>query len=413
MKTNTSNIWVEASRPSPKVQARLWLLALITFSGTLAMHVFVPALPQAAAALGATPGSMQLTVSFYILGLAVGQLIYGPVSDHFGRRPVLIVGLAIYVVAGFGAVLAPGVHSLIAARLFQALGGGAGMVLGRAIVRDGAGTAGSTKRLAIMNLMVTLGPGIAPLIGTALVTMAGWRSIFVALCLFGVANLLLSWWLLPETGIGTGHSTRGVLRNYRSLLASPAFLGYAVGGGCATTSMYAFIATAPFIFIGQLLRPAREVGIYLALNIAGLRLGSLAASRLAGRLPINRLLVSGNLLSLLGASIFLLAVIAGYLSVPLTVSTMALFTFGAGIASPAALAEALSVNPVVAGSASGVYGFTQMAIGAICTSLAGLGGNPALAAAIVLCAAGILAQLSFWMAMAARHRSVESVVQMS
>src|SRR5277367_1901547 len=99
-------------RPSSRAQAPLWLLALITFSGTLAMHVFVPALPQAAADLGASPGSIQLTVSFYILGLAVGQLIYGPLSDRFGRRPVLILGLAIYVVAGFGAVLAPGVHSL-------------------------------------------------------------------------------------------------------------------------------------------------------------------------------------------------------------------------------------------------------------------------------------------------------------
>jgi DHA1 family bicyclomycin/chloramphenicol resistance-like MFS transporter len=372
------------------------------------MHVFVPALPQAAADLGASPGSIQLTVSFYILGLAVGQLIYGPLSDRFGRRPVLILGLAIYVVAGFGAVLAPGVHSLIAARLFQALGGGAGMVLGRAIVRDSAGTVNSTKRLAIMNLMVTLGPGIAPLIGTALTALAGWRSIFVALCLFGVANLLLTLWLLPETGIATGHGTRTVVRNYRGLLASPAFLGYAVGGGCATTSMYAFIATAPFIFIGQLHRPGREVGIYLALNIAGLWLGSLAASRLAGRLPINRLLVNGNLLSLLSALIFLLAVITGHLSVPLTVLTMALFTFGAGVASPAALAEALSVNPLVAGSASGVYGFTQMVIGAVCTSLAGLGGNPALAAVTVLCVAGVFAQLSFWMALAARRRSVES-----
>jgi MFS transporter, DHA1 family, multidrug resistance protein len=408
MKTNASSISVEASNTSSRVQAPLWLLALITFSGTLAMHVFVPALPQAAADLGASPGSIQLTVSCYILGLAVGQLIYGPVSDRFGRRPVLIAGLAIYVVAGFGAVLAPGVHSLIAARLFQALGGGAGMVLGRAIVRDGAGTADSTKRLALMNLMVTLGPGIAPLIGTALAALAGWRSIFVALCLFGVANLLLTCWLLPETGVGTGHGTRTVVRNYRGLLASPAFLGYAVGGGCATTSMYAFIATAPFIFIGQLHRPGREVGIYLALNIAGLWLGSLAASRLVGRLPIKRLLVNGNLLSFLGATTFLLAVITGHLSVPLTVLTMALFTFGAGVTSPAALAEALSVNPLVAGSASGVYGFTQMVVGAVCTWLAGLGGNPALAAATVLCVAGVLAQLSFWMALAARRRSVES-----
>ena len=407
MTAEVSNVPALGVRLASAGPPPLWLLALITFSGTLAMHVFVPALPQAAADLGTSSGSMQLTISFYIFGLAVGQLIYGPVSDHFGRRPVLIVGLAIYASAGLGALLAPGLHALIAARLFQALGGGAGLVLGRAIVRDGAGTADSAKRLAIMNLMVTLGPGLAPLIGTALVTLAGWRSIFVALCLLGVVNLLLTWLLLPETAEGTGHDARTVMRNYRSLLRSRAFLGYAFGGGCATTSMYAFIASAPFIFIGQLHRPGAEVGIYLALNIVGLWLGTLTASRLAGRLPLKRLLVVGNLLSLLGAMIFLAAVAAGCLSVPLTVLTMALFTFGAGVASPAALAEALSVNPAVAGSASGLYGFMQMAIGAICTALAGLGDNPALAAGIVLCAAGALAQLSFWIALAAGSRSAQ------
>ncbi|SEQ95758.1 MFS transporter, DHA1 family, bicyclomycin/chloramphenicol resistance protein [Faunimonas pinastri] len=384
--------------PSRAAPPPLWLLALITFSGTLAMHIFVPALPQAAADLGASAGSMQLTVSFYILGLAVGQLVYGPISDHFGRRKVLIFGMILYAGAGFAALVAPTVHALIAARLFQALGGCAGLVLGRAIVRDSSGTANATQRLALMNLMVTLGPGIAPLIGTALASTAGWRSIFVALCLLGVANLLLTWRILPETSTGAGHDTRTVLRNYRQLLGSRAFLGYSVGGACATTSMYAFIGAAPFIFINQMHRPAREVGFYLAINIAGLWLGSLTASRLAGRMPINRLLVRGNVLSCLGAAAFLLCVVTGHLNVPLTVATMAIFTFGAGIASPAALAEAMSVNPFVAGSASGLYGFTQMAIGAICTSLAGLGSSPALAAALVLTIAGLLAQASFWIA---------------
>lgn len=111
--------------------APLWLLALVTFSGTLAMHIFVPALPIAAKGLGAGIGQMQMTVSLYILGLALGQLVYGPLADRFGRRPVLLGGLGIYCVAGLAAALAPEVHSLIAARLFQAVGGCAGLVLGR------------------------------------------------------------------------------------------------------------------------------------------------------------------------------------------------------------------------------------------------------------------------------------------
>lgn len=407
MSTGTP-VQAAASCTSPIVRVPLWLLALITFSGTLAMHVFVPALPEAKTDLAASAASMQLTISFYIFGLAIGQLIYGPVSDHLGRRPVLIFGLVIYVAASIMAAFAPNVHALIATRLLQAFGGGAGLVLGRAIVRDGSATSDATKRLAIMNLMVVLGPGLAPLVGTALATTTGWRSIFIALCMFGLINLLLTWRLLPETSSGKGHDTRTVLRNYRQLVGSRAFLGYAVGGGCATTSMYAFVGAAPFIFVGQLHRPIQEVGVYLAINIIGLWLGSLTASRLAGRVPINRMLVQGNLLSVLAAIALLFIVIAGLLSVTSTVLLMMAFTFGAGLASPAALAEAMSVNPMVAGSASGLYGFVQMAVGAICTSLAGIGPNPALSSAFVLSVAGVLAQASFSMALRARRRTINS-----
>jgi len=165
----------EAAALSSGVAARvpLWMLALITLSGTLALHIFVPALPDAGAELGASAGSMQLTLSFYIGGLALGQLIYGPVSDHFGRRPVLIGGMVVYALAGFAALLAPTVRMLIAARLLQALGGCAGLVLGRAIVRDSASGGDAARKLSLMNMMVIVGPGLAPLIGSGLALIAG------------------------------------------------------------------------------------------------------------------------------------------------------------------------------------------------------------------------------------------------
>ncbi|OSQ40935.1 multidrug transporter CflA [Thalassospira mesophila] len=382
--------------------APLWLLALVTFSGTLAMHIFVPALPLAAADLGAAPGAMQMTISIYILGLAVGQLIYGPVSDRFGRKPTLLVGLALYSVAGFGAVFAPEVHWLIAARLFQALGGCAGLVLGRAIVRDTCAPREATRRLALMNLMVTLGPGFAPLLGGVMAGDLGWRSVLVFLCVLGVVNVGLTWRLLPETG-GNAMASEGlaVVRNYFSLLRSPAFLGYAVGGGCATTAMYAFIGAAPFIFVHQLHRSTDEIGPYLAVLILGVWFGSLLAGRLIRHVPLRRLLVVANLVSVAAAFSLLAVVLTGNLSVFNAVGLMFLFTLGAGTASPAALTEAISVNPQVIGSASGLYGSTQMAVGAVCTALAGIGDNPALAAAVVLSVAGIVSQLSFWIAL--RH----------
>ncbi|WP_089175872.1 multidrug effflux MFS transporter [Bosea sp. AS-1] len=384
-------------RPAP-----LWLLALITFSGTLAMHVFVPALPLAARDLGASAGSLQLTISFYILGLAFGQLFYGPISDRFGRRPVLMVGLTLYTLTSIAAALTPSAEALIATRLLQALGGCAGLVLGRAIVRDGSGMADSTRRLATMNLIVILGPGVAPLIGTAVSETLGWRAIFIGLAAMGIANLLLTWRVLPETARpGAGVDFRSVLSGYRRLLRSPVFLGYAVGGGLATTPMYAFISAAPFIFTTELGRPAHEVGTYLAFVVAGVWLGNLGSSRLVGRVRVGKLLTGGSAISLLGALTLLVSAASGHLSIATVLAGATLFTFGAGVASAPALAEAMSVDPHLAGSASGFYGFIQMAIGAFATSLSGLGGTPALASGLVLTAAALGAQLCFALALRA------------
>lgn len=401
---NLAAAGIVAAPPSPRPRAPLWVLAFLAFSPTFAMHIFVPALPSATADFGAGIGTMQMTISLYIVGLAFGQLLYGPISDRFGRRPTLIGGLLIYTLAGLGSAFAPSADMLIAARLFQALGGCAGLVLGRAIVRDTSPPAETARRLALMNLMVTVGPAVAPLAGSLLAFSLGWRSIFILLCAIGIANLVFIVTLLSETGRARLNPDFAALaRHYRQLVSSPAFLGYAIGGGCATTSMYAFIAVAPFIFVNQLHRPEHEVGIYIALLVSGVWLGSVLTSRLITRVPIGRLLVGANLMSVAAAFALLTATLAGYLSVPLIIACMFLYTVGVGTAAPAALTEAVSINPFVIGSASGLYGFAQMAVGAICTVFAGLGSDPALAVSLVLACAGIVAQLSFWIALRGRR----------
>jgi MFS transporter, DHA1 family, multidrug resistance protein len=379
------------------------MLALFTLSGTLGMHIFVPALPSAAADLRSSPGALQLTISVYIAGLAIGQLVYGPVSDRFGRRPALIGGLVVFTISGVAAMFAQSVDQLIVARLFQALGGCAGLILARAIVRDTAASHEATQRLALMNLMATAAPGVAPLAGGALAGLFGWRSIFVALCVLGAMNALCAWRLLPETGKLVSISSAVLARQTRQLMASPAFVGYSIGGGCATTSLYAFIACAPFIVVNQLHRPEGEIGLYLALLVSGIWFGSMLTSRFVDRFPLRTYLVAANAVSVAAALGFLIVVLTGHLTVALMVGLMLVYNIGVGCAGPTALVQAMSVNRQVLGSASGLYGFTQMAVGAGLTALAGLGRDPALAAGVVLMLAGIVAQASFWIAI--RHEA--------
>ncbi|WP_342359536.1 multidrug effflux MFS transporter [Terrarubrum flagellatum] len=394
-----------AGAPSdkPPLRAPLWLLGLLAISGTLGMHIFVPALTITAADLKASVASMQMTISVYIAGLAIGQLVYGPISDRFGRRPALMAGLTLYVIASVALAVTTDVNVLIAGRFVQALGGCAGLVLGRAIVRDLAGPTDAARRLAMLNLIMIVGPALAPIIGGALAGFTGWRSIMILLSLLGAAGLIATLTLLPETR-APGHGARSVrelARDYSSLFASPTFLGYSIGGGCATTSMYGFVSVAPFVFINELHRPHSELGLHLAVIILGAWLGSMAASRLLLHVEMRRLMIAGNLLSLFAALTLLAAALSGELTAFLATGVMFLFTFGAGVASPTALTQAISANPRVVGSASGLYGFLQMTIGAICTAMATFG-DPAVAAAMTLSVAGVIAQISFWIAARAK-----------
>ncbi|SHJ00682.1 MFS transporter, DHA1 family, bicyclomycin/chloramphenicol resistance protein [Roseomonas rosea] len=396
---------MSAGAEAPRPSVPLWLLALITFSGTVGMYLFVPALPGAAIDLGATTGAMQLTVSLYVLGLALGQPVYGPLSDRFGRRPVLVGGLVLYTLAGLVACLAPNAEVLIAARLFQALGGCAGLVLGRAIVRDTSEAKLAAQRLALLNLMVTVGPGLAPLLGSAVVATAGWRVALVLLCLLGVANLAFTWRLLPETGLRDAPPDGPTLvRDYLRLLGSPVFLGYAVCGGCMTTASYAFFGSAPFIF-RELGRPEHEAGIYLALLIIGISIGNWLASRLIARAAIDRVLRLAGAVSLAATVALLAVVLAGWLSVASAMGCMFVFTICVGVGGPSALAQSISLNPRVVGSASGIYGFIQMAVGALCSGLAGLGQDPALAASLVLVGAALTGQVALRLALRGKRRA--------
>lgn len=384
-------------------RAPLWLLVLVTFSGTMAMHIFVPALPVAGAALNASAASMQQTITLYVIGLALGQLIYGPVSDAVGRRPALLLGLAVYLSAGVMALFAPTLEWLLVARLLQALGGAAGIALGRAIVRDTAQPLRVTRDLALLNLLTLAGPGLAPIIGAYLADHFGWRAIYVFLVAIGSAMLVCTWRLLPETNSQLRPLRVGSIgRDYRQLLGHPGFAGYMLGGACITSALYPYLASVPYIVHGQMGLPISAIGWFAASTIVGASLGTFLTRRLSSRWPAERFLLLGAGLGLVMATTLLGFHALGALTPGWLLAITITMTFGAGFASPAALGSALSVMPTLAGSAAGLYGFGQMAMGAIGTLLVGHGDDPVVSCAVTqICITG-LALASFRFAAAAR-----------
>jgi len=377
------------------------LLAAIACSGTLAMHIFVPVLPAVARDFAATPGAAQMTLTVYLVGLAAGQLIYGPLSDRFGRRPVLIAALLVFLTATLLAAVAPSLGWLIAARVVQALGACGGLVLGRAMARDGATPEQAGRQLALLVMAMTVAPAIAPLLGSTAAIWLGWRGIFAVLGLAGAALLLLTVTTLPETNClrAALPNPLAMLQVYAGLLRRRSFRAYAAGGACMSTSIYAFLSASPFLFVEVLHRPPGEIGVYYMALFFGITLGSWLASRLAMRVAIERLLRLGALLGMLAAGALLAVDLSGRLGVKTMLAPIALYAIGCGLTSPLATARAIGVDLRAIGAASALYGFLQMTFGALCTLLVGLWHvHSALPVAGILLAAATMAQIAFALA---------------
>jgi DHA1 family bicyclomycin/chloramphenicol resistance-like MFS transporter len=385
-----------AESPRPRAPNAL-LLAVITGSGTLGMHIFVPALPSVAADLAASPAAAQLTITLYLVGVALAQLVYGPISDRLGRRPTLVGGLVIYAAGSVLGAAAGSLETLIAARVLQAVGACGGLVLGRAMVRDVSGDDRVAARMALLNMAMMLAPASAPILGGAAVALAGWRSILLLLAVLSTGLLAAVLLALPETlprrarpsGLGS------IAVGYGRLLRNPMFLVFAFGGACSTTSVYAFLSASPFLFLTVLGRGPDELAICYIVLLIGYSGGNFVANRIAGTTGPQRALRLGCTLATVAAVLMLLADRSGALSVWTLMAPMLLFAFGTGIASPNAAAGAVSVDLRHIGAASGLYGFSQMAYGALCTFVVGAWRDgTALPVATVLLVSAVLGQLT-------------------
>ena len=374
-----------------------WLLAAVTMTGTAALHIFVPALPDMARHLDVSRHTAQYAITLYLIGMAFGQLVYGPLSDRFGRRPLLVSGLSLYLGGLLLGCIANGIDALLAARVLQSLGGCGALVLGRAMVRDVAGRRDAARQLATLGLVMGLTPAVAPAFGGLIDAWLGWRAIFGALALVVAILLVLVLRRLPETNLapvpmpGLG----AILLGYRVLWRSPAYRRYTIAGACAATSLYAFLAEAPFLLVEVMRQTPASVGFYCLLAVAGMMFGTFVARQMAAQAAPARAARRGNLLCLGSAGLLVVLSATHQLGLVAMMTLLVLYAVGIGIVSPNALAGLMNTHPERAGSASSLYGFLQMACGAAFTWAVSLGvGGPETAVALVLLAAAACAGIS-------------------
>lgn len=371
----------------------LLILGALSAFGPLAIDFYLPAFPAMAHAFATDEQHVQTTLAAYFLGLSLGQLVYGPVADRFGRRVPLLFGVGLFTLASLVCAYAPNLDSLILARFVQALGGCAGMVLSRAIVSDKCDAVASAKVFSQLMLVMGLAPILAPMLGGVLVKVSGWQSIFLALSLFSAACLLAVGLGLPESM--PAHVPRqplsGALRQYLRLLGDRVFIGHALTGGIAIAGMFAYIAGSPFVFIKLYGVPAEHYGWLFGTNAAGFILMAQVNARLLAKRGPAFLLARAVWLYLAAALVLLaLAALRPAVLWPL-LTPLFVCIASLGCIAPNAAACAMSGQGARAGSASALMGCLQFSVAAGAAALVGwLHDGSAVPMALVISLCGAL-----------------------
>jgi DHA1 family bicyclomycin/chloramphenicol resistance-like MFS transporter len=331
--------------------------------GSLSIDMALPSLPAIAQALGARPDTVQLTVTLFVAGFALAQLLHGPLSDRLGRRRVVLGGLVVYVVGGLACWIAPSVRLLVAARVLQAVGAGSGPVVGRAVIRDLYENERAARVLGYMGTAQALTPILAPIVGGVIHVAFGWRAVYLTLAACGVAFLGLAVLLVPETNrrrdpnaLRPGH----LVTNAADLLGDRTFLGYVLVAALMFGGQFAFISGSSFVLI-EVLKVAPDVyGLCFGLVALGLMTGSFLAARFTPRAGIDRLIAAGTWLGAAAGCVMAVLAWGGIWTVPAVIGPMYAFAVGVGIVLPAAVAGAIGPFSRTAGLASAVLGFLQL-----------------------------------------------------
>ena len=336
--------------------------------------MYLPALPAVARDLGASAQATQFTLTAFFLAFGVTQLAWGPLSDQFGRKPPLYAGVGIFLLGSLGCALAPGIGALVAARFLQGLGAATVMVVPRAIIRDLHSGPAATRLMATVMLVISVSPMLAPLAGSAVMSVAGWRWIFGALAVAALASLTLTAFLLPETlepARRVPARPASLAAGAWRLLRDPDFMGLTFVGGFGMASVFVFVASASFVYTGQFGLSPTGFSLAFALNAVGFFAASQFAASLGerfGSLRVIGVAVSG--FAAMTTLLFALA-LAGFGSLPLIVGMLLVANAFLGLVIPTAMVLALDPHPDIAGLASSLGGTLQMLAGGVMIALAG------------------------------------------
>ena len=348
-------------------RALVVLLGAMTALTALAIDMSLPALPALSAAFDASPERVQLTLSLFITGYAVGQIFHGPLSDRFGRKPVLIGGLLIYVAAAIACAVSQSIGVLIAARLVMGFGGCVGPVLARAVVRDHYGGSHAAQMYSSLTAVFALAPLVAPLVGGWLLVHFGWRAIFVVLALFAGTLLAVIGFAFAESLTAPDRDALRLgrlARNYGAFLTSRMCLGYALVNGLCWAGIFAFLSGSPFVFITIYGIAPEHYGFYFALSAVALVIGALSNKWLLRRQSHARVLCLGLSVTIIGGVIVLAACITRWGGADGVMAGFMLYIWGQAVVAPNAMAAALEPVPHMAGTGAALMGVIQMASGA-------------------------------------------------
>ncbi|MFJ9925049.1 MULTISPECIES: multidrug effflux MFS transporter [Streptomyces] len=379
-----------------------FVLGGLTATPPLAMDMYLPSLPEVTRSLHAPAATVQLTLTACLLGMALGQLVVGPMSDRWGRRRPLLAGLAVNVVATALCAVAPNVETLVAFRLAQGLAGAAGIVIARAVVRDLYDGVAMARFFSTLMLISGVAPVVAPLIGGQILRVTDWRGVFMVLTVVGVLLGALVWLRLPETlppGDRHGGGAVHALRSMRALLADLPFTGYMLAGGFAFAALFAYISASPFVIQEIYGASPQTFSLLFGLNSVGLVIaGQVNGKVLVGRVSLDKVLATGLAVIALAATALLLMAGGVFGQAGLVPVAAALFVLmsAMGITLPNAQSLALLRTKHAAGSASALLGTSSFLVGAVASPLVGIAGErTAVPMAVVQLAGALVAGACF------------------